>query len=197
MLRRWEERDAALVKEAVDSSLDHLRPWMLWAAHEPETLDAKRVRIRGYRASFDEGADLVYGVFDSDETRVLGAGGLHDRLGEGAREIGYWIRADSLRCGYATEMAAALTRVGFEIGGLSRIEIHCDPRNVPSLGIPLRLGYRHVRTLLGNQRDSAGRKRDTMVWRLLAPEYGDSSACRAPVEVHLQSGHRVLETARG
>ena len=197
VLRRWEERDAELLKEAVDSSLDHLRPWMLWAAQEPEAVDAKRVRIRSYRASFDEGADLVYGTFDLDETRVLGAGGLHDRLGEGAREIGYWIRADSLRCGYATEMAAALTRVGFEIGGLSRIEIHCDPRNVPSLGVPRRLGYRHVRTLLGNQRDSEGRKRDTMVWRLLARDYGDSFACRAQVEADLESGPRVLESARG
>ena len=31
VLRCWEPRDAAALKEAVDASLDHLRPWMPWA----------------------------------------------------------------------------------------------------------------------------------------------------------------------
>ena len=36
VLRTWEPRDAPLLKEAVDSSIDHLLPWMPWAAHEPQ-----------------------------------------------------------------------------------------------------------------------------------------------------------------
>jgi hypothetical protein len=30
--------DAPLLKTAIDASLEHLRPWMLWAQHESEDL---------------------------------------------------------------------------------------------------------------------------------------------------------------
>ena len=38
VVRCWEPRDAPLLKEAVDSSLDDLRPWMPWAYDEPQTV---------------------------------------------------------------------------------------------------------------------------------------------------------------
>ncbi len=38
-IRCWEPRDASLLKDALDSSLDHLRPWMPWALEEPRPLD--------------------------------------------------------------------------------------------------------------------------------------------------------------
>jgi len=55
----------------------------------------------------------VYGIFDHDETRVLGSSGLHNRVGDQALEIGYWIHAAWINQGYATEAAAALTKVAF------------------------------------------------------------------------------------
>jgi RimJ/RimL family protein N-acetyltransferase len=64
---------------------------MPWAHHEPESLDDKVQRLRSFRAKFDLDRDYVYGIFDSDEKVVLGGTGLHKRIGEGAREIGYWI----------------------------------------------------------------------------------------------------------
>ena len=51
------------------------------------------------------------------------ARGLHTRVGDGAFEIGYWVRADAVRQGIATTVAGALTRVGIELGGADRIEI--------------------------------------------------------------------------
>ncbi|TXB55226.1 GNAT family N-acetyltransferase [Phaeodactylibacter luteus] len=36
--------------------------------------------------------------------------GLHTRLGENAREIGYWINANYLKQGYATETVKALIK---------------------------------------------------------------------------------------
>ncbi len=53
---------------------------------------------------------IVYGIFDSNETVVLGGSGLHTRIGPGALEIGYWVQADHIGKGYATEVCAALTR---------------------------------------------------------------------------------------
>jgi RimJ/RimL family protein N-acetyltransferase len=39
VLRRWEPDDAPLLKHAVDSSIEHLLPWMPWARYEPQSLD--------------------------------------------------------------------------------------------------------------------------------------------------------------
>ncbi|MGQ9815431.1 MAG: GNAT family N-acetyltransferase [Candidatus Roseilinea sp.] len=51
---------------------------------------------------------------------LLGATG---RAGANAREIGYWIHVDHIGHGYATEAVAALTRAGFEIDHVQRIDI--------------------------------------------------------------------------
>jgi RimJ/RimL family protein N-acetyltransferase len=111
VVRCWDPRDAVLLKKALDESAEHLKPWMPWAHDEPEDLEEKIARLRGFRAEFDLGQDYTYGIFDRDETEVLGAAGLHTRVGEGAREVGYWVHKDHVNRGIATEAAAALVRV--------------------------------------------------------------------------------------
>lgn len=147
VIRCWDPRDAYLLKEAVDASLDHLKPWMPWADQEPTDIEAKVQVLRGFRGRFDLGQDFAYGIFDPDEQRVIGGTGLHARLGKGALEIGYWIRVDCINCGLATEAAAALTRVAFQAYDVNRAEIHCDPQNVRSAAVPRKLGFTHEATL--------------------------------------------------
>src|SRR5690625_3671858 len=108
VIRCWNPVDAPLLKEAIDVSIDHLRPWMPWVENEPEALSAKVERLRRFRGNFDLGVDFVYGIFDAGESRVIGGTGLHTRIGAGALEIGYWIRADEINRGFATEATAAL-----------------------------------------------------------------------------------------
>lgn len=48
-------------------------------------------------------------------------------LDKSAREISYWINQKHINNGFAFETVSALTRVGFDIEKLSRLEIHCDP----------------------------------------------------------------------
>jgi RimJ/RimL family protein N-acetyltransferase len=141
VVRCWEPRDAPLLKEAIDSSLDHLRPWMPWAQHEPQTLAEKVELLREFRGQFDLGANSVYAIFAAGEERVLGGTGLHPRIGPDGLEIGYWVRADAVGQGYATEATAALTRVAFEVADVDRVEIRCAPANHASAAIPPKLGY--------------------------------------------------------
>ena len=58
-------------------------------------------------------------------------------------EIGYWIRADAIGRGFATELTAVLTRVGFELCGLARIDLQIEPGNDRSRAIPRKLGFTH------------------------------------------------------
>ena len=180
VIRCWEPADAPLLKAAIDASIEHLLPWMPWAANEPTDIETKIALIRRFRGQFDLGQDFVYGIFDREETQALGGTGLHTRLGSDAREIGYWVRADGINQGIATEAAGALTRVAFEIDKLDRVEIHCDADNVRSAAVPRKLGFTHEATL--RRRRVAGKVRDTMVWTLLADEYPGSKAATIPIE---------------
>ena len=81
------------------------------------------------------------GVFSHDDARCLGGTGLHPRQGEAGLEIGYWIAADEVGQGYATEISAVLTRVGFAHFGMDRIEIRVDPGNEISERVPAKLGF--------------------------------------------------------
>ena len=127
--------------------------------------------IRMFRGQFDLGQDAVYGIFDKAGSEQIGGTGLHNRIGKDAREIGYWINVKHLNQGYATEAVRALIRIAFGIEGLSRLEIRCDPENVFSRRIPLRLGFRHEMTLRNNSTDGDGKPADLMVWALSKREY--------------------------
>jgi RimJ/RimL family protein N-acetyltransferase len=147
VIRCYDPRDAPLVKEAIDASLEHLRAWMPWAENEPQTLEQKVILLKQFRSEFDSGAGFVYGIFSADESQVVGSTGLHPRIEAGGLEIGYWIRASATRQGLVTESTAALTRVGIEICEADRIEIRIEPRNEASVGVPRKLGYVEEATL--------------------------------------------------
>jgi RimJ/RimL family protein N-acetyltransferase len=147
VVRCYEPRDAPLMKDAIDSSLDHLRPWMPWAENEPQSLEEKIELLKFFRSQFDAGKNFVMGIFSADEDRQLGGSGLHPRLEPGGLEIGYFIRASATRQGYVTESTAALTRVGFEICEADRIEIRIEPGNEASFGVPRKLGFAEEATL--------------------------------------------------
>jgi RimJ/RimL family protein N-acetyltransferase len=181
-----------LLREAIDSSLEHLRRWMIWAHDEPRELNDTTALLRQFRGQFDLGQDFVYGIFDPDETRVVGGTGLHTRSGDDAYEIGYWIRASDIGQGLATEATAALTRVAFEVCGVDRVDITVEPGNEPSLAIPRKLGFREEavlrRRLPGHGNEP---KRDTVVFALFREDFAGSSAVTADVETYDVGGGRV------
>lgn len=178
----WSPADAGLALRAIESSLEHLLPWMEWAKSYPMDVARQAGHLRRMRGLFDLGQDYAYGVFARDGIEVLGGTGLHPRVGEGALEIGYWIAAAHVGRGLATEVAGALTRVAFEVERVRRVEIHCDPRNVRSAEVARRLGFTHEATLQKRQVAPDGLLRDTMIWTLFADAYPGSRAAGIPIQ---------------
>ena len=176
VLRCWRPEDAPLLKDAVDSSLEHLRAWMPWASAEPSDLPTIEARLGRFRDEFAAGRDFLFGIFDLHERAVLGGIGLHPRIAPGALEIGYWVRASETGRGYITEAARAMTHAALVLPGIARIEIHCDPRNVRSAAVPRRLGYRHTETRRDDARDPDGEPRESMIWVMKATELPDARA---------------------
>lgn len=171
VIRCWEPKDAPLLKHAVDCSIEHLSPWLPWARHEPQTLEEKIELLRGFRGRYDLNQDFVLGIFDKDESQVLGGTGFHPRHGQNEQELGYWVRADRAGEGIITEAVAALLHVGFAIEGFARLEIRCEPKNLASAAIPRKLGFTHEGTLRKKNLAGMENLRDTMVWGLLREEY--------------------------
>jgi RimJ/RimL family protein N-acetyltransferase len=197
VLRCYEPGDAPRLKAAIDASIDHLLPWLPWARSEPQSVEVKLELLRQFRGKFDLGQDFIYGIFDRTEQELLGGCGLHTRAGPDAREIGYWIAAGQSGKGYATEATAALTRVGFEVEHLQRIEIHCDPSNLRSAAIPRKLGFRHDGTLRGRLPRADGSFADRMVWSLFKDEHAASPSAKVPIEAYDVLGRALLPQADG
>ena len=129
--------------KAINENLEHLRPWMPWAAGEPRTLAAQVEWLERVDEAWDQDAEYVYGIFSKDGVGELyGGAGLHRRLGPGALEIGYWLAAKHTGKGYARAAARALTEAALNLPGIKRVEIHCDQANTRSAAIPKALGYR-------------------------------------------------------
>lgn len=136
---------------------------------EPSPVSALAERLRRFGETFRAGEEWPFGVFDRDTGSILGGAGLHRRKGPGALEIGYWLRVEAGGRGYASEAVEALGMAALEHGGVDHVEIRCDPRNVRSIAVARRAGFRHVKTLVGDALSPSGAPRDTMVWVRSAP----------------------------
>jgi RimJ/RimL family protein N-acetyltransferase len=188
VIRCYDPEDAPLLKDAVDRSLDHLRPWMPWTPDAPEPLDAVYERLRDFRAQYDRDENWVMGVFSPDDSRCLGGSGLHPRQGEGGAEIGYWVAEDATGSGYATEFSAVLTRVGFACFGLDRIEIRVDPANAVSERVPAKLGFQKEATLRRRLPQKQGSDlRDVSIWTMFRTDLAGS-----PVEAYEYRAYDAL-----
>lgn len=191
VVRCYQPSDGRLLAESVSESVEHLKPWMPWAHVEPEPLEEKEKRVLRFRGMFDLHENYVYGIFNREETKLLGGTGLHPRLGDNELEIGYWIHKDFINKGLVTESTAALVKVAFDIVHVHRIEIHCDPGNLASASIPRKLGFTHEGTLRAKTAFLA-RWSDSMVWGLLDAEYPNSPSARAGIKVFDAHGKPLL-----
>jgi len=140
---------------------------------------------------FDLQQNYTYGIFNREETKLLGGTGLHPRGGDDELEIGYWMHKDHVNQGLTTESTSALIKVAFEIIKIHRINIYCDPENLASASIPRKLGFTHEGTLRANTR-FLDRWRDSMIWGFNEDEYPNSPASNIPIKVFDANGDPVL-----
>ena len=139
-LRLWEPGDASDLAACIAQNKQRLAPFMPWVAEEPLPRQRRLDLIRRWRTQFDAGLDATYGIWL--DGAVAGGCGLHQRIGPGGLEIGYWVDHRVLRRRVATTTAALLTLAALDCGAVDRVEIRHAIENVPSSGVPRALGYR-------------------------------------------------------
>lgn len=148
VVRAYTLDDAPRVYDTIRASMDHLMPWMPWApGHTSLAFTTKYISEQ--LLAQDSGAKfagLGVGVFERESGLYLGGTGVHDvRRDSASGEIGYWIRPDRVRLGYATEACARVLSWAFDeqsVGGLGlrRVRIYCSGANERSSRIPTKLG---------------------------------------------------------
>jgi len=166
-LRRYREDDADAVFAAVTESLDHLRPWMPWAAGY--TRQSAAEYLDGSIRSWEDGTEYNYAILAAPELTggaLAGSTSLMARIGRGGLEIGYWVHRDFTRRGLATAAAAALVDQAFRLPGVDRVEIIHDELNLASGKIPRKLGFTEIERRPLDPPAAAGTGFG-VVWRLL------------------------------
>lgn len=191
VIRCYSPADTPLLADSVEASIEHLKPFMPWAHYEPTPIEVRAKRVQRFRGEFDLSENYTYGIFNREETRLLGGTGLHTRLGDDELEIGYWIHKDFVNQGLVTESTSALVKVAFEVIHVHRIEIHCDPRNLASAAVPRKLGFTHEGTLRQKTR-FLDMWSDSMIWGLLEGDYPTSPSAKSDIRVYDASGNSIL-----
>lgn len=171
VVRPWEEADNPGLWDAIDSSREHLAPWMPWLESNVNP-DNSLQYIRRARAQWLLREDLPVAIVERDTGQIVGGSGLH-RINWTYRlfEIGYWVRADAVGKGYATETVQLLARLAFDELDANRVELAIDTTNVASLRVADRLGFVLEGTLRRRLLAPGGEPADMHVLALLPEEY--------------------------
>ena len=164
VLRRHQPGDVDALHAAIESSREHLRPFMPWADQDRAATAEFVAKTADGWATGDNYSYLVTAPgSDGESDRVLGGCGLHRRGEPGTIEIGYWLRPDAVGRGVMTAAARALTTAAFALDGIVRVEIRCDAANAPSAAIPRRLGFVHV-GVEEHEPAAAGETGSRLIW---------------------------------
>lgn len=147
----------------VTDTLDHLAPWMPFAAdgYSPDDADAF---IGVCERDWAQRANFNYAIVAPDG-RVCGSTGIMVRPELGV-EIGYWLHHAYTGQGLATRTSAVLAAESFRIGA-AYVEIVHDVANVRSRAVPQRLGFVEVELLVDVEEPAGARTGSKAVWRLL------------------------------
>lgn len=170
LLRRWVPDDAPLLARAVSESIDHLRPWMGWVKQEPLPLTRRKEMLEAWQQEWLRGGDAVMGVFLSGH--VAGSCGVHQRVGRGGLEIGYWTHPSFLRIGIASGATRTLTAAAFTSPDITHLEIHHDKANEASAGVPRKLGY-HLIEQVRDEPEAPAELGIECRWRLTREQWID------------------------
>lgn len=140
LLRPFEPEDANNLFAAVNSSRQHLAPWLSWVGGttKPEhSLDF----IQKMRTQLHNQEGLALGIFY--DGIVIGGVGMHNKDHATNRaDIGYWICAEYEGKGIVTRSVTALVDYLFTKVGLNKVEIRYITANRRSAIVADRLGFR-------------------------------------------------------
>ncbi|MFA0569802.1 MAG: GNAT family N-acetyltransferase [Vibrio gallaecicus] len=138
-LRIIEASDAREFSELVRQS-SSLFKWIDWCTPDYSETEAEKF-ILATRLNWVKADAFGFGVFDNISGNILGMVAINELYHTfNMASLGYWIGDKYQNKGIATEALQALINFCFEQLKLTRLEIVCDPDNLPSQRLIERCG---------------------------------------------------------
>lgn len=168
VVRPYRVEDAEALREAVEESREHIRPWLPFA-DDHQTIEESRDWINQQRANTILRKSINCGLFELANGGFLGGLGIMPKDWEIRYfEIGYWLRKSAEGHGYMTEAVRMVVDYLFGELQAQRVEIQCDERNTHSANVARRLGFVQEGRLRNDFRAPDGSVRNTLVFSLVA-----------------------------
>jgi len=171
-IRCYMPGDGALLADAVNTSYDHLKTFMVWAKPHTEVVETER-SVRRWRAQYLLNENFTLGIFTPSGKRLLGSSGFHLREGDlenGAAEVGMWLRADAVGQGLGTRVLRGLLDWGFSAWPWERITWHCAARNIASRRTAEKAGMHYEGCMRAVHRLADGTREDSLCFSALRGE---------------------------
>jgi RimJ/RimL family protein N-acetyltransferase len=173
VLRPWQERDVAAITSACR---DDEIAWWLDQVPQPYGEGEARTYVAMTRRGWKDGTHAAFAITDAKSDEVIGSIGVHWLDPEhGVAEVGYWVRREARGRGVATRATRLVSRWAIARGGMKRLQLRADRRNVASQRVAERAGFRQegvMRSVRFNPRQ--GRRVDFVLYSLLADELAES-----------------------
>ncbi|MFM2590368.1 GNAT family N-acetyltransferase [Vibrio sp. TBV020] len=130
-LRLIEVEEAESLRKCVAHS-PSLHKWVDWCQPDFSTDDAERF-ILATRLNWVKAQAYGFGVFCRHSDRLVGMVAINEIYHTfNMASIGYWVADEFQGQGYGSKAVTALAEFCFDMLKLTRIEIVCDPNNIPS-----------------------------------------------------------------
>ena len=166
VLREFTQEDFGALHEGA-SNINVVR-YMTWG---PNTEDDSRRFIQYALQTQIVRPRVVYQFAITLDEKVIGGCDFNINSTEHAEgEIGYLLNEPYWGNGYATEVARALIKYGFEEHGMHRIIAKCDARNEASSHVMEKCGMKREAYLREHRKTRDGR-RDTLIYSILRREW--------------------------
>ncbi len=172
-LRGWTEADVpAMMAAYADPTIVRFS----WPHSRPYTEADTHAFLAEQGSMRRRGEELHFALVDPAEaSAVLGSASLYaiDREQRTAA-VGYWLLPAARRRGIATAGVRLLARWAFDELAIARLELTCGPDNGASQRVAARCGFVREGVLRSHMPFKGGR-RDTVLYSLLAGEFGERS----------------------
>lgn len=134
-----------------------------------QTIDEARKMIQDNLNAFRKGESIYWAIVLKDTDDFIGAGGYWRWAKQHFRtEIGFQLLPDHWCQGYMKEALRSMIQYGFDKMGLHRIEADVDPRNIVSIKLLEKLGFRKEAYFKENI-FFQGQYLDSMIYSLIDP----------------------------
>ncbi|MDR6551817.1 GNAT family N-acetyltransferase [Paenibacillus qinlingensis] len=165
VIRMAKPGDGKEVFEAVNASMDELKPWLKFVQNELTEYDME-LAVREAHVQFLSRESLRFLVFLKETGQFVATSSLHNIDWDVRKfEIGYWVNTRFSCKGYMTEAVKAICDFACNQLQARRLEIRCDTKNTRSKLIPERLHFELEGTIKNEDLSADGSEwRDTFIF---------------------------------